>query len=238
MFVRDHNGRNCRHSSVPARPVVTWFRAPWTLIRRLVGAARGETIGQAGNSVADARLYETLEEQVEERTNKLKIALVELERLASTDKLTGIYNRRKLDEVAKHEVERAKRNRQSLSLLILDIDFFKKVNDTWGHPVGDEILSEVSRVVQASIRSTDILARWGGEEFVILAPETSLPDARAIGERIRAAIKAHRFPTVEHLTASLGVAEYKPGDTLGSLIKRADDALYQAKRAGRDGVRG
>lgn len=166
----------------------------------------------------------------------LALKTKELEVVSSTDRLTGTYNRLKLDEFLKAEFERSKRYSNPLSIIMLDIDRFKVVNDTYGHQAGDEVLCEISGIFERSIRKTDLLGRWGGEEFLIICTETGLKGAQAMAEKIRIAIEAHPFALVESLTASLGVSELRGEDTMESIINRADSALYKAKQMGRNRV--
>ncbi|SDE08372.1 diguanylate cyclase [Rhodospira trueperi] len=161
-----------------------------------------------------------------------------IQRMASTDALTGLCNRRFFDETLVKELERAKRYDKALSMAIVDIDHFKRFNDRYGHACGDRVLETVARVLTARVRSADTVARWGGEEFCILMPETDLDGARTLMEDIRAAIAATRLPDVgEALTASAGVAALDPADPPASLFQRADEALYAAKEHGRNQVR-
>lgn len=162
--------------------------------------------------------------------------LKEQEHLATTDQLTGQANRGRFVEICGNEIRRIERNGQPLSLVMLDIDHFKRVNDFHGHLAGDSILAGLSALVAKAIRSTDLLARWGGEEFVLLLPDTAVPGAAEVAEKVRARIAEHSFPTVGRVTLSFGVAGYRPGDDLEILLKRADNALYEAKRTGRDRV--
>ena len=129
------------------------------------------------------------------------------------------------------------RYKTPLSLVLFDIDNFKKINDTYGHPVGDQVLIQLSRFVPNLIRSTDLLARWGGEEFLILAPGSDGPMASQVAEKLRDAIGTLVFHQVKSVTCSFGVAQYAPGETAAELIARADAALYQAKTSGRDQVK-
>jgi two-component system, cell cycle response regulator len=117
-----------------------------------------------------------------------------------------------------------------------DLDYFKRVNDAFGHEVGDSVLKVVTRLTKENIRSADVVARWGGEEFMVLMPETDIQAAGIASEKLRLAIAGHHFDTVGTLTASFGVAEFKPPDDVNSLLKRTDDALYQAKDKGRNRV--
>jgi diguanylate cyclase (GGDEF)-like protein/PAS domain S-box-containing protein len=173
-----------------------------------------------------------LERQVRERT-------AELERLSREDPLTGLANRREFDLRLAHEHERAVRHEVPLSVAMLDLDLFKRVNDAWGHAVGDEVLRHVAAVLRAQCRTVDLPARYGGEEFVIALPDTSLLEAQALCERIRVAIQEHDWSAIHPdlaLTISIGVAMREPSDTAQSLVEAADQALYQAKHAGRNRV--
>ncbi len=156
--------------------------------------------------------------------------------LSETDRLTGLYNKGKFNEVLQQEIQRAKRYKRPLSLIIFDIDHFKKINDTYGHKVGDEVLKELANIIKKNIRKTDFAARWGGEEFVILAPETNLEGAKKLAEKLRQAVENHKFPTVGKVTISLGVAQLEPDEKPEDFIVRADMALYKAKEGGRNRV--
>ena len=159
-----------------------------------------------------------------------------LRELAERDPLTNIYNRRKFFDSLKEGVERAKRYGRPLSLLLFDIDHFKKVNDTYGHDRGDAVLKTLVHIVEKSIRKTDMFARYGGEEFTLFAPETTLQGAMELAEKIRQTVETHSFDEVGRITVSIGVSEFKEGDTMDSLVRRADSALYLAKRKGRNRV--
>ncbi len=158
----------------------------------------------------------------------------EIETIASTDKLTGIYNRYKFEELFILEIERARRFGKPLALIMLDIDHFKRVNDTYGHDVGDKVLMHLAKVVQESIRKLDIFARWGGEEFLILAPNTDADQVLILAEKLRAAVESSDFPTVKNITVSLGVTILQEEDNFDELFKRADQALYNSKNKGRN----
>jgi len=160
----------------------------------------------------------------------------QLEEMATTDQLTGLFNRRMLDERAAAELERAARYGEPMSLVLFDLDHFKRVNDTWGHQAGDEVLKEVAVLTQSFIREPDKLFRWGGEEFVVLAPHTEAEGAAALAEKLRRTIAAHRFPAVGAMTASFGVAQWRPADSLTVWFGHVDLALYRAKNSGRDRV--
>ena len=159
----------------------------------------------------------------------------QMRRMAAVDGLTGLANRRAFDSALRAEVERSARTGQPLSLVLLDVDHFKRINDTFGHQSGDDVLRNVGAVLAAG-RATDLAARYGGEEFAVLLPACSSADAVAVAERLRAGIAAVGPPEV---TASAGVAtlQARPGtkaDQGSALVDAADSALYQAKRAGRD----
>lgn len=159
-----------------------------------------------------------------------------LEQLSVTDKLTGLFNRQKLDVKLEMEFLRARRSGAPLSIIILDLDHFKNVNDTWGHQVGDQVLVCTAQLLTARLRQTDCAGRWGGEEFMVICPDTDLEGARALAETLRQAIAAHTFPTAGHRTASFGVACCTVADQVKTLVSRADQALYEAKHLGRNRV--
>lgn len=163
----------------------------------------------------------------------------ELRRLATTDGLTRLYNHRHFHEILKLEYERASRYETQLSLVMMDIDYFKNINDTHGHPVGDLILKELARRLKSYVRRIDTLARYGGEEFAILLPQTSLDSARTLAERIRAETEKRPFETEKgelFITVSLGVCDTGSEDVKNhaDIVSKADEALYRAKREGRN----
>lgn len=160
----------------------------------------------------------------------------ELKRLATTDMLTGLINRSRFDYLLKHELGRLSRYVRPFSLIMLDIDYFKSINDSQGHDVGDQVLRALAALLEENLRSADYCARWGGEEFIILAPETSLEQATQLAEKIRKRIASASFPGNDRVTVSLGVAEATAHDTPKSMMKRVDNALYHAKESGRDRV--
>lgn len=176
--------------------------------------------------------YDGLIEDITER----KQLENKLERLATIDGLTQAFNRTKFQEVIKIELERAKRYKHPLSMLMFDIDHFKAINDTYGHSVGDYVLQTLSKIAKDNLRDTDYLVRWGGEEFIIITPETELERAKALAERIRTAIENYRFDRAGRITISFGVTEFKESDTEDTFIRRADDAMYKAKEKGRNRV--
>jgi diguanylate cyclase (GGDEF)-like protein len=155
---------------------------------------------------------------------------------ATTDTLTGLYNRLKFDQSLATEILRSKRYQTSFSLILFDIDHFKYVNDVYGHQIGDSVLIQISRIVSDQMRAADLLARWGGEEFVVLIPESDQKMAQHAAEKLRIAIGQFVFPGVGAVTCSFGIAEYADLDTAETLIARSDSALYEAKRKGRNRV--
>lgn len=172
-----------------------------------------------------------------ERANQgLQQAMEVLEWAAGTDRLTGAWNRRRFEEAATIEMALVRRRKGPVSLMIFDLDFFKNVNDAHGHTVGDEVLAEIAHIAREQLRASDALARWGGEEFIVLSPATRIDGAMNLAEKIREAIAAREFPTAGRVTVSIGVAEYALGEDLVTWIQRADQALYQAKSEGRNRV--
>lgn len=183
--------------------------------------------------------YTGLRWRTEERDlaeEELKRVNVILENQATTDALTGIGNRRKFLEVLQAKILEEKRYGMPLALIFFDIDHFKRVNDTYGHDAGDCVLQELSAIVSSMIRQTDIFARFGGEEFVILVHNNDVKSGQELAEKIREHIEQHHFPQIGTVTCSFGVAQFYPEDTAESIIKRADDAMYAAKEAGRNRV--
>ena len=155
---------------------------------------------------------------------------------ATTDPLTTLYNRGYFNQCLKNEMERSKRYGSALSLIIFDIDRFKQVNDTFGHLSGDIILKELSFLCLAIIRESDILARWGGEEFIILVPENDEAAIVPFAEKLRSLIEKHSFPIKTQVTCSFGVVQYIEEESKDDFINRADQAMYKAKEKGRNKV--
>jgi two-component system cell cycle response regulator len=162
----------------------------------------------------------------------------QLEQLATTDGLTGLYNKRTMLELGAQKIEAAQRFGHPLSVLVTDIDFFKKVNDTYGHDVGDEVIKGLGRILKETKRATDVVARFGGEEFVVLCDQTDAQGAHLLAERVREVLASTVFPSSNgplSVTASIGVASWPQGDgTWEALFKAADEALYESKRGGRN----
>jgi diguanylate cyclase (GGDEF)-like protein len=156
--------------------------------------------------------------------------------LAYTDTLTSLPNRRRLYEDVYRLIALAERYGQEFCVCLFDLDHFKRLNDTHGHLVGDQVLQEVAQVARLHLRAADLFGRWGGEEFVVLLPQTRLSDAQTALERVRLALHTIALPNVHAVTASFGIAAYLPGDTSESLLHRADQALYLAKTTGRNRI--
>ena len=179
-------------------------------------------------------LNEELESKVAERTFALEENNRQLERLAHTDRLTGVLNRRALEQLLEHEVKRSHRYKRPFSLMYLDLDHFKEINDRFGHEVGDTVLVRFASEIGAMLRAQDRLGRWGGEEFLILCSETAGEDARCLAERIRAGVEQLKIEPVGQITLSIGIASLAPKQTMEGLLAAADQAMYQAKSQGRN----
>lgn len=173
---------------------------------------------------------------INEISTKLSETLHELERLSQTDKLTQVANRLKVDSFIEDEVYRAKERGKTFSIILLDIDKFKEVNDTFGHPVGDYVLKSIASIIKGHCRKVDLVGRWGGEEFIIILPDTSLDGALKTAENIRSLIESFEFKDVGTKTASFGVVEYDRNYSIKDIILKVDEALYTAKESGRNRV--
>ena len=181
-------------------------------------------------------ICETLNEAIERKETR-----AELEHYATYDVLTGLYNRRVMEQRLEDDMHRAIRYKQALSIFLLDIDFFKKINDTYGHHAGDMVLCDFAKNIETSIRNTDYVARYGGEEFVVVLPLTNLSDAKEMAERL-CKIIADKPLIIDDkqiaITASIGVAAFpETGQSSQELLKVADAAMYIAKKAGRNQVK-
>jgi diguanylate cyclase (GGDEF)-like protein len=176
-------------------------------------------------------------EALEAANRELEQALAREQLAARTDHLTGVCNRRHFFDLAAHAFDVSRRYRHPLSVMLFDVDHFKQVNDSWGHQIGDEILESVARIAGHHLRDADVIGRYGGEEFIVLLPESSARQAMIVAERIREGIAAHGIDTGKgtvKVTISAGIADALSEDTLDWLIRRADQALYEAKEAGRN----
>lgn len=195
-------------------------------------------------------LVGNLESKVTQRTEELAAANDKLEQavreldeknqalevMTRTDRLTGLANRRRLEEALQTEVLRARRYGKPFSVILLDIDHFKAVNDQFGHQAGDNVLIAIAGLLTRTARETDVVGRFGGEEFLLVCPETELLVVSALAERLRTEFTSTDFPLVGPVTSSFGVAEFTQGDSVKSLVERADKALYRAKDGGRNCV--
>ena len=198
---------------------------------------------QIAISFENAMIYSRLEDLVKVRTNELESKndqLLELNsqlmHISMTDSLTGLFNRRRLEEALNYEAEKNDRYHTGFSIILMDVDYFKTVNDTYGHHVGDQVLIGISEVLKANTRSTDMVGRWGGEEFIILCPEIGCAEAQILAEKIRTAIEKETTGRLKQRTGSFGVAEYKDKEAIKDLLKRADQGMYKAKELGRNQV--
>lgn len=160
-----------------------------------------------------------------------------LESITLYDLLTDVYSRRYFFELLKGEISKAQRKEYMFSVIMFDIDHFKKVNDTYGHDKGDYVLKTIADIVKSSIRKADALSRIGGEEFTILLPDTNIDKATALAERVRRSVEDYKFDVVGRATISLGVTEFKADDSSDTLFKRVDEAMYLAKNSGRNCVK-
>ena len=160
----------------------------------------------------------------------------ELKVLSTVDELPQLYNRRAFNDYLAQMIVQAQRYNEPLSIAMLDFDHFKKINDRLGHTVGDSVLKQLAEIIQANIRASDVLARWGGEEFILLMPKITLADAARVMDRLRLIVADEEFVGGSTVTISVGVTELRPGDGFDDLLKRVDEAQYRAKASGRNNV--
>jgi diguanylate cyclase (GGDEF)-like protein/hemerythrin-like metal-binding protein len=177
------------------------------------------------------------ESQLAQKQRETEGRAREMARRADTDALTGIANRQGFNEAIAREFARARRFRHPLAVVLVDLDHFKRVNDRFGHQVGDQVLAGAARMLSTRVRESDFVARWGGEEFAVIASMTDAAGAARLAEKLRALMEVTHLGPVDAMTASFGVAEMRPDDTVESMVRRADEALYQAKSGGRNQVR-
>ena len=173
-------------------------------------------------------------EKIEELFGTMKESISILYEAATHDEKTGLYNSKFFETILDMEIEKVKRGQEKLSLFIIDIDFFKKINDKYGHLKADELLIRLAEVLTKQFRKSDIISRFGGEEFFILLPETDLKKAKRITSRLRTVIKSDKILKKYDVTVSGGLTEFKKRDTKKRFKQRADKALYKAKQSGRD----
>jgi len=181
-----------------------------------------------------AQMAELINKQIVQAADFMKEEETKLKGFAEFDELTGIYNRRKFNDLLTYHINKFKRYKTEFSLVFIDLDNFKKINDTYGHAVGDIILQKFVQITKENIRDVDIFARWGGEEFTLLLPNTDIENAYIVSEKIRKAIENYHDPIIGSFTVSLGVTSITAKDTLESLIEKSDKALYKAKREGKN----
>ncbi|MDH5387568.1 MAG: GGDEF domain-containing protein [Gammaproteobacteria bacterium] len=159
-----------------------------------------------------------------------------IEKLSITDKLTQLYNRTMIDDILEKSFSRSQRYQEEISIILIDIDKFKEVNDTYGHQTGDHVLQKLANILQDNTRSSDSVGRWGGEEFIVITSNTGKSDIAIMAEKLRLTIESCDFDNVGKITASFGIANYESGDSVESLTRRADVCLYLAKKSGRNKV--
>lgn len=212
-----------------------WRSGPLLLLIAEVGIEELERISR--NAIRLANDLAHAQRELLTAHNSLKRREEEIRVLSQTDPLTGVANRRKFDEAIAAEYARARRYGGGFALILADIDHFKSVNDEFGHDVGDAAIRNFARIIREQIRETDLVARLGGEEFIVLMPETASEQALACAERIRKQFGGESIPPITRtVTASFGIAMLRADDTVISVFKHADEALYEAKRAGRNRV--
>jgi diguanylate cyclase (GGDEF)-like protein/PAS domain S-box-containing protein len=184
--------------------------------------------------ISEKKLFEN---KLGKYIKELRTANVRLEELATFDMLTGAYNRRKFEQYIKSSVDIKEKYKCDFSIIMFDIDYFKQINDICGHNNGDKILQDISTIVKNTLRDTDKLFRWGGDEFIILLPGTTLKDAYKVAEKVRSSIESNNFGMqCNKVTVSFGVGEYKNGDTIDQYVSNVDKALFMAKSNGRNRV--
>lgn len=252
-FARDPYFAGLDRCSLLVVPILSRGRLQALLIlenRLLRGAFSGDRLdtvkliaGQLAVSLDNARLYSSLEQMVAERTEALAVANRRLEQLSITDALTGLANRRRLEEVLDAHWRRARRARRPLALAMVDIDHFKLYNDYYGHAAGDRALQRIATLLKENIRETDLVARFGGEEFAVVMPDTDLAEASQVAQRLHSAVmrlaEPHELVNEGIVTVSIGVAALVPeaGTSPDTLFELADVELYRAKRKGRNQIR-
>lgn len=187
-------------------------------------------------TIKDISRRKKLEKKVKERTKEIELKNTQLEELAAKDHLTGLFNRSKLDEALDDQYRHSKRYKTIFGAIMIDIDYFKQVNDDYGHQAGDTILKEFATLLKNASRETDVIGRWGGEEFLIIVENINKDNLIKLAEKLRMSVEEYKFSIVNHKTASFGVSLYRSGEKINELIARTDKALYQAKDSGRNCV--
>ena len=202
-----------------------------------------DMIEETGKMEKSSRSLQTRLEKATVETKALRNKLEKKERETLVDVLTGLHNRKAFDKKLKELYDEFNEEGTIFSAIMLDIDFFKKFNDTYGHKIGDEVLQIVASTLKESVKGKDFAARYGGEEFMVLLPNTALSNAKIVGEQIRKAVSGKSLKLkktgqkIENITASIGVSELHPDDTMDGIIERVDKALYHAKNSGRNTVK-
>jgi diguanylate cyclase (GGDEF)-like protein len=219
-------------------PLTTWR---WDMLVALLVALLGIASSTAitlsiRRMTVMTNQLETVRGHLKQSNRSLREALAASELIAAKDQLTGLWNRRTFDLRLDQAVARRQRHQGTFSLLLIDMDHFKAVNDAYGHAVGDDVLRQFAQVLHERLRQNDVDARWGGEEFAVLADGAGLEDAFTLAEQIREAVETTVFGGVPRLTISIGLAEHQPGESREQLFGRADQALYEGKRRGRNCV--
>ena len=222
--------------SIPVKVVPAFWQRGWFLLLSILLAGAAVYSAYRWRVAQLHAQAESLRNLVAQRTHELLEKNSELEQLSITDRLTGLYNRLYLDRTLTREMATAQRSGNAFSLILIDVDKFKSVNDTYGHPVGDQVLIKVSEILQSRVRVTDVAGRWGGEEFLVICPATDADGAVEVAEKLRALIEQTEFTQARNCTASFGVSTYTEGDTIAALVTRTDQALYSAKESGRNKV--
>ena len=205
------------------------FRSMVARMQDLVANLESKVALRTEELAATNDMLEQAVQELDEKNHALEV-------MTRTDRLTGLANRRRLEEALTTEVLRARRYGKPFSVILLDIDHFKDVNDVFGHQAGDNVLIAIAGLLTRTARETDVVGRYGGEEFLLVCPETETPVVAALAERLRKEFAATDFPLVGRVTSSFGVAEFTQGDSMESLLERADQALYRAKDSGRNCV--
>jgi diguanylate cyclase (GGDEF)-like protein len=217
-----------------------WLLYPIVVRERVLGVAQWIRSANQPFTIDDIKRLDSLVPQATIAIENIQIR-ARMHELAATDGLTGLWNQGKMADILRDEVRRAQRYHRVISVLMLDVDSFKTFNDTYGHPQGDHLLRSIAGILRANVRAVDQVGRYGGEEFLIVLPETSKDDACRLAERLRSAVQSRDYITPDgqavYRTLSVGVASY-PEDALNptELVQRADEALYRAKRAGKNRV--
>lgn len=201
-----------------------------------------EVINETQHIALNSNLLKEMLDETRHEIDNLREELDKTRQQATTDPLTGLLNRRGFETALQMACNRASHSLQSLALLIIDIDHFKHINDTYGHLTGDKVLRNVGTILSANIKGKDTVCRFGGEEFAVILPDTTLVNAKQVGDILRLNIERSRLKSVGNdedigqVTVSIGVTEYRPSELGDDLIKRADEAMYESKRAGRNRV--